>query len=94
VLFLEYDVSESGEVALVALINAVEDDGLDPDGAHWWSWRATHDDGGMGCVGVQPEDLDAMEKATDPEVLRTIVERVILTDRRTKEKKVEEKQTP
>ncbi len=31
-LFIEYDVAENGEIELVALINAVEQDGEDPDG--------------------------------------------------------------
>ena len=85
-LFIEYDVSTDGEIELVALINAVEEDGNDSDGEAWLEWRATHDDGGMGCVGVQHEDLNAMESTDDPETLSAIVERVILADRITKEK--------
>ena len=32
-LFIEYDVTPTGEIVLVALINAVEEDGADEDGA-------------------------------------------------------------
>ena len=85
-LFIEYDVSKDGKIELVALINAVEEDGNDSDGEAWLQWRATHDDGGMGCVGVQHQDLNAMESAEDPETLATIVERLIIADRITKER--------
>ena len=84
-LFIEYDVTVEGEIQLVALINAVEEDAADPDGEAWMAWRSTHEDDGMGCVGVPPEELDSMEGAKDPESLRAIVERVILADRFTKE---------
>ena len=40
-LFIEYDVHPSGEIELVALINAVEEDGQDPDGAAWLTWRSS-----------------------------------------------------
>ena len=85
VLFIEYDVEASGEIELVALINAVEEDGQDPDGEAWLSWRAEHEDAGMGCVGVPPEDLKTMEETESPEELLDIVERIILADRATKE---------
>jgi len=84
-LFIEYDVNGDGNIELVALINAVEEDGHDPDGEAWMAWRATHEDQGMGGVGVSPADLNAMESTEDPEELRAIVERVILADRATKE---------
>lgn len=84
-LFIEYDVKEDGEIELVALINAVEEDGEDPDGEAWLAWRATHEDKGMGCVGVPPEDLRLMEETEDPEQLLAIVERIILADRTNKE---------
>ncbi len=60
-LFIEYDVNSDGEIELIALINAVEEDDQDADGEAWLAWRATHDDGGMGCVGVSATDLEAME---------------------------------
>jgi hypothetical protein len=85
VLFIEYDVTEKGEIELVALIDAVEEDGDDPDGEAWMAWRAEHEDGGMGCVGVPPEDLTTMEQTEDPDELAAIVERIILADRATKE---------
>jgi hypothetical protein len=84
-LFVEYDVTKDGEIELVALINAVEEDGQDPDGEAWLAWRATHEDEGMGCVGVSPANLKAMEATENPEELRAIVERVILADRASKE---------
>ena len=53
VLFIEYDVTSTGEIELVALINAVEATGADADGSDWLAWRtAEFDDGAMGCVGV------------------------------------------
>jgi hypothetical protein len=84
VLFIEYDVKNDGEIELVALINAVEEDDQDPDGEAWLAWWATHEDGGMGCVGVPrgPPDHGGTE---DPEELLYIVERIILADRATKE---------
>jgi hypothetical protein len=38
-LFVEYDVSEDGQIELVALINALEEDGADPYGEAWLEWR-------------------------------------------------------
>lgn len=84
-LFIEYDVNPQGEIELVALINAVEEDGQDPDGEAWRAWRAEHEDGGMGCVGVAPEDLKVMEETEEPDALLAVVERIILADRATKE---------
>ncbi len=70
----------------MALVNAVEEDGLDPDGTAWMEWRsAEFDDDGLGCVGVDPADLALMEETDDPDTLRSIVERVILADRARKE---------
>jgi hypothetical protein len=84
-LFIEYDVMASGEIELVALVNAVEEDGLDPDGAAWMAWRSTaFEDDGLGTVGVRPAELELMEQTEDPEQLRAIVERIILSDRATK----------
>jgi len=84
-LFIEYDVTASGEIELVALVNAVEEDGLDPDGAAWMAWRSTaFEDDGLGTVGVRPAELELMEQTEDPEQLRAIVERIILSDRATK----------
>ena len=84
-LFIEYDVNTAGEIELVALVNAVEEDGQDPEGMAWLAWRATHEDGGLGCAAVSPADLEAMESTSNAEDLRAIVERVVLADRATKE---------
>ncbi len=84
-LFIEYDVNAAGEIELLALVNAVEEAGEDPDGEAWLAWRATHEDEGMGCAAVPPEELAALERTEDPTELRAIVERVILADRATKE---------
>jgi len=46
VLFIEYDVTADGTIELVALVNAVEEDGQDDDGATWLAWRASHEDAG------------------------------------------------
>jgi hypothetical protein len=87
VLFIEYDVTPTGEIELVALINAVEETGADADGSDWMAWRtAEFDDDGMGCVGVPPAELTVMEGTEDPDELRAIVERVILADRAAKER--------
>ena len=85
-LFTEYDVSPAGEIDLVALVNAVDEDASDPDGSAWMQWRvAEFDDDGFGCVGVGPADLALMERTDDPAALRAIVERIILADRSRKE---------
>lgn len=84
-LAIEYDVTKDGEIQLVALINATEEDDQDPDGEAWIAWRKSHEDGGLGCAPVPPEDLKLMEQTDDPEQLHHIVERIILADRATKE---------
>jgi hypothetical protein len=84
-LFIEYDVTSEGLIELVALINAVEEDGADPDGEAWLDWRRSHEDGGHGCASVPPDDLILMESTEDPDDLAAIIERVLLADRRTKE---------
>lgn len=85
-LFIEYDVTAAGEIELVALVNAVDEDASDPDGSAWMAWRVGEfDDDGFGCVGVDPADLALMERTDDPTELRTIVERIILADRSRKE---------
>ena len=86
-LFIEYDVTPQGEIELVALINAVEENDDDADGTGWLAWRvAEFDDNGLGCVGVPASQLALMEQTEDPDELRTIVERIILADRATKER--------
>jgi hypothetical protein len=87
-LFIEYDVNPDGQIELVALINAVEEDDHDPDGEAWLAWRRTHEDEGMGCAPVPHAELRAMESTEDPAELRAIVERVILADRVSKEEVV------
>ena len=85
-LFIEYDVSAEGAIEVVALINAMEENGEDTDGADWMAWRAAaFDDNGLGCVGVPASQLALMEATEDADDLRTIVEQVILADRATKE---------
>lgn len=84
-LFIEYDVAPDGQIELVALINATEENNEDPNGEAWLAWRAEHDDDGMGCVAVPPDDLKMMEETEDPDDLRAIVERIILADRAIKE---------
>lgn len=86
-LAIEYDVTPEGILEVVALINAVEEDGQDPAGEAWLAWRSSHEDEGLGCAPVPPDELTAMEATEDPDELRTIVERVILSDRATKEKR-------
>lgn len=84
-LFIEYDVHEDGLTELIALVNAVDEDGSDPDGEAWMAWRRTHDDAGLGCAAVSAADLAAMEGTEDPDELRAIVEAVVLADRAGKE---------
>jgi hypothetical protein len=85
-LFIEYDVHPDGEIELIALVNAVDEDGRDPDGSAWLQWRvAEFEDDGLGCVGVSPTDLAQLEQTDDPNRLRAIVERIILADRLAKE---------
>lgn len=84
-LAIEYDVTPEGIIEVLALINAVEEDGQDPEGEAWLAWRRALEDGGMGCAPVPTRDLEAMEATEDPGQLRAIVERIILSDRATKE---------
>ncbi len=85
-LFIEYDVTAAGGIELVALVNAVDEDGNDPDGSAWMQWRVGEfDDDGLGCVGVDPADLALLERTEDPADLRAVVERIILADRAGKE---------
>jgi hypothetical protein len=86
VLFIEYDVTAEGAIELVALVNAVEENGEDDDGSAWMEWRRSEfDDDGMGSVGVNPDDLALLESTEDPDELRAIVERIVLHDREAKE---------
>lgn len=84
-LFIEYDVDDHGYIDLVALINAVEEDDADRDGSAWLAWRRTHDDAGLGCAPVTPDDLAVLEATDDPARLRAEVERIVLADRAAKE---------
>ena len=74
-LFIEYDVTPDGAIEVVALINAVEENGEDADGTDWMAWRvAEFDDNGLGCVGVPAAQLARMEHTEDADELRAIVE--------------------
>lgn len=84
-LAIEYDVGEDGLIELVALVNAVDEEGDDPEGEAWLAWRRAHEDGGMGCAPVPAAELAAMEATEDPVRLRAIVERVVMADRAAKE---------
>jgi hypothetical protein len=85
-LFIEYDVTTEGEIELVALVNAVDAEGSDPDGEAWMAWRRdTFDDRGMGCAAVAADDLTLLESTPDAEQVRAIVERIVLADRKAKE---------
>lgn len=84
-LFIEYDVNQIGEIEVVAMINAIEEDGKDPDGEAWLAWRKSLEDEGMGCAPVPPADLAIMEETEDPAELRAVVERILLADRADKE---------
>ena len=84
-LAIEYDVTPEGVIELVALVNAIDEDGSDPDGSAWLNWRRTHEDGGDGCAPVSTAELRRMEATTDPVELRGIVENIVLADRRSKE---------
>lgn len=84
-LVIEYDVTPEGEIELVALVNAVDEDGDDPQGEAWLEWRRGHEDGGLGCAPVSPEDLALLEATEDRGELLAIVERIVLADRRAKE---------
>ena len=85
-LFIEYDVDGDGQIELVALINAVDSDGHDPDGDAWLAWRCSEFvDGGVGCAAVAPGDLERMESTEGPDELRSVVEAIILADRARKE---------
>jgi len=85
-VFIEYDVNPRGEIELVALVNAVEEEGQDPDGVAWLAWRTSEfEDDGMGCAAIPHDDLALMERTEDPEQLRAIVERIVLADRAAKE---------
>ena len=84
-LFLEYDVDEAGMIEIVAVIDAFEEDGNDPDASEWRAWRSTLSDAGHGFVAV-PDDLEAaIEDERDPGEVLDLIEELILADRRTKE---------
>ncbi len=84
-LIIEYDVDSNGQCEVLALIDANAEDGHDPDGTLWLEWRKGFEDEGHGCVRVPDEDVHMIEGTDDKEELISIVERVILTDRRLKE---------
>jgi hypothetical protein len=85
-LFIEYDVAPDGMMKVVGLINAVDSDDEDPEGAARLAWRRTQfDDGGLGCAAVDPAALVRMESAQDADALRAVVEEILLADRSIKE---------
>ena len=85
-LCIEYDVASDGEIELVALVNAVDEDGQDADGSAWMAWRrAEFDDDGWGCAAVPSEALAQMESTDDTAALRDLVEQLVLADRAAKE---------
>lgn len=84
-LAIEYDVTEQGEIQVVALINATEENGEDADGGEWLAWRRSMDDRGMGCAPVSADDLRVLETTEQPDQVRAIVERIVLADRESKE---------
>jgi hypothetical protein len=90
-LIIEYDVDSDGQCEVLALIDAYAEDGHDPDGTLWLEWRRSFEDEGHGCVVVPDEDIRLIDETEDKEELVSIVERVILADRRSKEAKIVDK---
>ena len=84
-LIIEYDVNSDGLCEVLAVIDAYAEDGHDPDGTLWLEWRRSFEDQGHGCVRVPEEDVLLIEATEDREALISIVERLILDDRRSKE---------
>lgn len=84
-LFIEYDVTTDGVVEPVAVIEATESNGDDPNGEAWYQWRRSMEDSGVGCAPLTAEVMAELEGTSDPDRLRAVVERVILADRRSKE---------
>jgi hypothetical protein len=76
-LAIEYDVD------IVALVNAVDEDGEDPTGEAWLARRRSHEDGGM--ARGRPEDVARLEATEDTKGLRSLIERIVLEDRASKE---------
>ncbi len=84
-LFIEYDVDEEGLIEVVAVVDAYEEDDLDPGATEWIAWRNSFEDGGHGFVAV-PQDLEeAIEADHDPGELLDRIEKLIVTDRIAKE---------
>ncbi|MGC8481934.1 MAG: hypothetical protein ACP5PJ_10330, partial [Acidimicrobiales bacterium] len=70
-------------IHIVALVNAEEESGEDPDGEAWLAWRRGHEDGGRGCVGVAGNALRALELLLEEEHEREFVseiERIVMED--------------
>ena len=85
-LCIEYDVASDGKVELVALVNAVDEDGNDADGSAWMAWRrGAFDDDGWGCAAVPSAALAQMESLDDTAALRDLVEQLVLADRAAKQ---------
>ena len=87
VLFIEYDVDPDGDIELVALVNAVEEDGQDEDGSAWMAWRSpltstTPDGVAWAC---RPTTSPRWSPPRTRRGSGTIVERIILADRAGKE---------
>ena len=90
-LIIEYDVDSNGLCEVLALIDATAEDGHDPDGTLWLEWRNSFEDEGHGFVRVPDEDVRLIDGTDDKEELIAIVERVILTDRKSKEAEIVDK---
>ena len=83
-LFIEYDVDDAGLIEVIAVIDAFEQDGLDPDASEWIDWRKSFEDAGHGCVGVPVELEEAIDAEQSPTELLDRIEMLILADRSSK----------
>lgn len=80
-LAVEYDVAEDGLIHVVAVIEAVDEEGVDLEGEAWIRWRRAHSDEGHGCVVLSPTEFKLIGDTEDEDELRRITEMAILRDR-------------
>ena len=80
-LFIEYDVDDAGLIEVVAVIDAFDEDGLDPDASEWIDWRNSFEDAGHGCVAVPVEIEEAIDAPESPSEVLDRIEMLILADR-------------